>query len=174
MFILLRGFILPIAMLMLSFPAYAEEVSKEQIKSLDEQVQQIKTDTLSLATQMRLLEEKLLYPSSTQVAVFLSLDKAAKYRPDSMEIQVDGKRVAQHLYTVKELEALKKGGVQRLYTANIRSGEHDLQVLLTGKNAGGLDFYGSENFKFSKDAGPKVVEIRLINAADQIITLRDW
>ena len=174
MFILLRGFILPIAMLMLSFPAYAEEVSKEQIKSLDEQVQEIKTDTLSIATQMRLLEEKLLYPSSTQVAVFLSLDKAAKYRPDSIEIQLEGKPVTFHLYTVKEVEALKKGGVQRLYTTNIKSGEHDLRVLLIGKNAGGLEFYRDENFKFSKNVGPKVVEIRLINAADQIITLRDW
>ena len=63
--------------------------------------------------------------------------------------------------------------MQRLYTGNIKSGEHDLQVLLTGKNAGGL-VYRTENFKFSKDGGPKVVEIRLINAADQIITLRDW
>jgi hypothetical protein len=173
MFILLRGFILPIAMVMLSFPAYAEEVSKERIKSLDEQVQEIKADTLGIATQMRLLEEKLLYPSSTQVAVFVSLDKAAKYRPDSIEIQLEGKPVTYHLYTVTEVEALKKGGVQRLYTGNIKSGEHDLQVLLTGKNAGG-SVYKTENFKFSKDAGAKVVEIRLINAAEQIITLRDW
>ncbi len=174
MFILLRGFILLIAMLMLSFPASAEEVSREQIKSLDEQVQEIKADTLSIATQMRLLEEKLLYPSSTQVAIFVSLDKAAKYRPDSIEIQLEGTSVTFHLYTVKEVEALKKGGVQRLYTANIKSGEHDLRVLLIGKNSGGLEFYRDENFKFSKNVGPKVVEIRLINAADQIITLRDW
>ncbi len=174
MFILLRGFILSVAMLMLSFPAYAEEVSKEQIKSLDEQVQEIKTDTLSIATQMRLLEDKLLYPSTTQVAVFVSLDKTAKYRPDSMEIQLDGKPVTHHLYTSKEVEALQKGGVQRIYTGNIKSGEHALLVLLTGKNAGGSDFERKENFKFSKDAGPKTVEIRLVNAADQIITLRDW
>jgi hypothetical protein len=174
MFILLRIFILPIAMVMLSFPAYAEEVSREQIKSLDEQVQEVKADTLSIATQMRSLEEKLLYPSGTQVAVFVSLDKAAKYRPDSIEIRLEGKPVMYHLYTVKEVEALKKGGVQRLYAGNIKTGEHGLQVHLTGKNAGGLDFYRDEIFKFSKEVGPKMVEIRLINAADQIITLRDW
>jgi hypothetical protein len=174
MFILERGFILLIAILMLSSPAFAEEVSKEQIKSLDEQVQDIKADTLGIATQMRLLEEKLLYPSSTQVAVYLSLDKAAKYRPDSIEIQLEGKPVTYHLYNAKEVAALKKGGVQRLYMGNIKSGEHDLQVLLSGKNAGGLDFYRDEKFTFSKETGPKVVEIRLINAADEIITLRDW
>lgn len=174
MSILLRGFILPIAMLMLSFPAYAEEFSKDQIKSLDEQVQEIKAETLSIATQMRLLEEKLLYPSSTQIAVFLSLDKAAKYRLDSIEIQLDGKPAAQHIYSPKEIEALQKGGVQRIYAANIKSGDHDLQVLLTGKTAPGSYFDRKENFKFSKDVGPKMVEIRLINSDDQTITLRDW
>jgi len=174
MFIFLRGFILPIAMLTLSSPAYAEEVSKEQLKSLDEQVQEVKAETLSIAAQMRLLEERLLYPSSTQVAVFVSLDNAAKYRPDSIEIQLDGKPAAQHSYNPKEVEALQKGGMQRIYTANIKSGKHDLQVLLAGKKAGELAFTRNENFTFSKDAGPKMVEIRLINAADKMITLRDW
>jgi hypothetical protein len=174
MFILLRGFILSIAILILSFPAFAKEVSKKQIKSLDEQVQELKTDALGISAQMRLLEEKLLYPSGTQVAVFVSLDKAAKYRLDSMEIKLDGKPATYHLYTTKELEALQKGGVQRIYTGNIKSGKHDLQVLLSGKNAGGADFDRKENFTFSKDAGPKIMEIRLVNAGDQIITLRDW
>ncbi len=81
MFNMLKGFILSIAMLMLSFPAYAEEVSKEQIKGLDEQVQEIKTDVLGIAAQLNLLEEKLLYPSNTQVAVFVSLDNGAKFPP---------------------------------------------------------------------------------------------
>lgn len=173
MFILSRGFILSIAMLMLGFPAYAAEVSMEQMKSLDEQVQELKSDTLSIGTQMRLLEEKLLYPSTTQVAVFVSLDKAAKFRLDSMEIQVDGKSVTHHLYTAKELEALQKGGVQRIYTGNVRSGRHYLQVLLKGKGTGGSDLDRKETFKFNKDVGAKIVEIHLINS-DHIITLRDW
>ena len=164
MFILLRGFILSIAMGMLSFPVYAEEVSKEQIKSLDEQVQEIKTETLSIGAEMRLLEEKLLYPSSTQVAVFVSLDNAATIRLDSIEIQLDGKPVAQHLYTLRELEALQKGGVQRIYTGNISSGEHSLQVLVTGKTLGGPGLSRTESFKFSKDVGPKILEVRLVDS----------
>lgn len=174
MFILVRGFILSIAMLMLSFSAYAEEVSKDQIKSLDEQVQEIKTDTLSIATQMRLLEEKLLYPSSTQVAVFVSLDNGATLRLDSIEIQLDGKPAAQHLYTLRELEALQKGGVQRIYTGNIKSGEHDLQVLVTGKTLGGPGLRKKESFKFIKDERPKVLEVNLVDSGDHIITFRDW
>ena len=174
MFNILKGFILSIAMVMLSFPAYAEKVSKEQIKGLDEQVQEIKTDVLGIAAELSLLEEKLLYPSNTQVAVFVSMDNGAKFRLDSMEIQLDGKPVTHHLYTFKELEALQKGGVQRIYTGNIKSGEHHLQVLLNGKTGGGSDLRGTESFKFSKDVGPKMVEIHLAGSDAQTITLKDW
>ncbi len=173
MFNILRGFMLSIAMLMLSFPAYAEEVSKEQIKGLDEQVQEIKSDVLGIAAQMSLLEEKLLYPSNTQVAVFVSMENGAKFRLDSLEVQVDGKPVAHHLYSYKELDALRRGGVQRIYTGNIKSGGHDLQVLLTGKNAAGADLRGTESFKFSKDVRPKLVEIHLAGTDSQTITLKD-
>jgi len=173
MFNILRGFILSIAMLTLSFPAYAEEVSKEQIKGLDEQVQEIKTDVLGIAAQLSLLEEKLLYPSNTQVAVFVSMDNGAKFRLDSMEIQLDGKSVTQHLYTFKELEALQKGGVQRIYTGNIKSGVHDLQVLLAGKTAGGSDLRRAESFKVSKEVGPRMVEIHVAGSDAQTITLKD-
>ncbi|MGC1453762.1 MAG: hypothetical protein WA946_01045 [Nitrospirota bacterium] len=169
MFNMLRGFILSIAMLMLSLPAYAEEVSREQIKGLDEQVQEIKTDSLSIAAALNQLEEKLLYPSNTQIAVFASLVGGETFRLDSVEIQLDGKPVAHHLYTFKELEALQKGGVQRIYTGNVRSGEHELQVFVIGKAGGGADFQQSERFKVTKDAGPKIVEISL---AAQKITLR--
>jgi hypothetical protein len=169
MFTMLRGFILSIAMLMLSFPAHAEEVSKEQIKGLDEQVQEIKGDVLGIGAELNQLEEKLLYPSNTQVAVFASLVSGETFRLDSVEIQLDGKPVAHHLYSFKELEALQKGGVQRIYTGNVRSGEHDLQVLVIGKTGGGADFQKSERFKVNKDVGPKIVEISL---AAQGITLK--
>ncbi|OGW29501.1 MAG: hypothetical protein A2X56_09925 [Nitrospirae bacterium GWC2_57_13] len=173
MFILLRGFILSIAIVMLSFPVSAEEVSKGQIKSLDEQVQEIKAETLNLGVQMRLLEEKLLYPSSTQVAVYVSLDNVEKFRLDSIEIQLDGKMVAQHLYTLRELEALQKGGMQRIYVGNISSGEHGLQVLMTGRAKGSSGVRRTEKFKFRKDEGPKILEVRLVDSDDHMITLRD-
>ena len=170
----LRGFIIAIATLILSFPLLAAEVSKEQIKGLDEQVQEIKTDVLGIAAQLSLLEEKLLYPSTTQVSVFVSLEGGEKFRLDALEIQLGGATVTHHLYTFKELEALQKGGVQRIYTGNITSGEHDLQVLLTGKSAGGDDLRRTESFKFSKDVGPKMVEIHLAGSGAQTITLKDW
>ena len=165
-----RGLITGITLLVMSGAAYGQEVSREQIKGLDEQVQEIKTDVLSIAAELDQLEEKLLYPSNTQVAVFVSLADGETFRLDSVEIQLDGKPVAHHLYTFKELEALQKGGVQRIYTGNIRAGEHDLQVLVIGKSAEGVDFRNTNNFKVNKDVGPEIVEVSL---ATQNITLKD-
>jgi hypothetical protein len=142
-------------------PGFARDVSKEQMQSLDEQVQEVKSDVLSIAAELGRLEERLLYPSNTQVAVFVSLAEGETFRLDSVQIQIDGELVAHHIYSFKELEALKKGGVQRIYTGNIPTGEHRLEVSVAGKLPGGRDFGGSESFSFSKDAEPKLVGITL-------------
>jgi hypothetical protein len=170
MFCWQRGVILGILMLVLSVAAYGQEISREQIKGLDEQVQEIKSDVLGIAAQLNQLEEKLLYPSGTQVSIFISLASGEIFRLDSVEIQLDGKPVAHHIYTFKELEALQKGGVQRIYTGNIRAGGHDLQAMVMGKSSGGADLRKTKRFKVNKDVGPKIVEISL---AAQGITLKD-
>ena len=161
MFYRLTGVILLISVLVFSMSANAQENYRAQIKGLDEQVQEIKTDVLSIAEQLNQLEEKLLYPSNTQVAVFISMVDGETFRLDSVEIELDGKPMAHHIYTFKELEALQKGGVQRIYTGNILAGDHDLQVLVLGKSVGGTDFQNTERFKVNKDVGPKIVELSL-------------
>jgi predicted dinucleotide-utilizing enzyme len=165
-----RGLISGIALLVMSTAAYGQEVTREQIKGLDEQVQEIKGDVLGIAAELNQLEEKLLYPSNTQVSVFVSLAGQETFRLDSVQIQLDGEPVAHHLYTFKELEALQKGGVQRIYTGNIRSGEHDLRVVVLGKTGGGAEVQKSEHFKVNKDVGPRIVELSL---DPQNITLND-
>ncbi len=164
-----RVSILGFSLLVLSAVARGQEIPKEQIKGLDEQVQEIKSDVLGIAAELNQLEEKLLYPSNTQVAVFVALAGGETFRLDSVEIRLDGQPVAHHLYSFKELEALRKGGVQRIYTGNVRSGEHDLQVLVLGKTEGGADLTKSGLFKVAKDVGPKIVEISL---AARDITLK--
>jgi len=170
MFCCVRGIFLGISVLVLSVAAYAQEISKEQIKGLDEQVQEIKTDVLGIAAELNQLEEKLLYPSNTQVAVFVSLVNGETFRLDSVEIRLDGKPVAHHIYTFKELEALQNGGVQRIYTGNIQTGGHDLEVSITGKSEGGGDIRETGRFSVNKNVGPKIVEISL---AAQSITFKD-
>jgi hypothetical protein len=159
-----------VSALLFCFPGYSQEISREQIKGLDEQVQEIKSDVLDIAAELSRLEEKLLYPSNTQVAVFVSLARGETMRLDSVEIQLGGRAVTHHLYTFKELEALQKGGVQRIYTGNITAGEHDLQITLLGKATNGSDIRRTENFRVNKDIGPKIVELTL---AAQAITFKD-
>jgi hypothetical protein len=157
----LRVIIFTSLLLMVSFASSGQEVSREQIKGLDEQIQEIKSDILGIAAELNQLEEKLLYPSDTQISVFVSLAKGEKFRLDGVEIQLGGKPVVHHLYTFKELEALQKGGVQRIYTGNIRTGGHDLQVTFTGKSEGGADMRKTESFRIEKGVGPRIVELTL-------------
>ena len=154
----------------------SKSAPKEQNKGLDEQVQEIKTDVLSIAAQLNQLEEKLLYPSDTQVAIFVSVAKGEKFRLDAVDIALDGTSVAHHLYTFKELEALQKGGVQRIYVGNVRTGEHALQVTALGKSEGGSDFQKGESFRITKNIGPKLVGVVLAGTGigSKTITLKDW
>ena len=157
-------------------PGLAHADAKEQMQSLDEQVQEIKSDVLSIAAELSRLEEKLLYPSDTQVAVFVSLAEGETFQIDSVQIQIDGEPVAHHIYSFKELEALKKGGVQRIYTGNVRTGEHRIEVSVAGKRPGGKDFAGKESFSFSKEVGPKLVGVTLAgsDSSDLGIRIGGW
>ncbi len=166
----LRVLILAISALLLVCPAFAQAASREELKGLDEQVQEIKGDILAIAAELARLEEKLLYPSDTQVAVFVSLAAGEKFRLDALEVQLDGQPVARHLYTFKELEALQKGGVQRIHTGNTTGGEHHLKVILIGKSDGGGDLRREQEHRFTKGVGPKIVEVVL---AGQAVTFRD-
>ena len=159
--IIIQMFSIGLLLLCLSVSAFGKDVSREQIKGLDEQVQEIKTDVLRIAAELNRLEEKLLYPSNTQVALFVSLASGETFRLDAVEIRVGGQQIAHHIYTFKELEALQKGGVQRIYTGNLRTGEHELEVSVIGKAKGGGDLRATERFKLAKGVGPKIVEISL-------------
>jgi len=89
--------------------------------SLDADIEALKKEVLSLNRDLFILEEDLLFPSNTQFSVFLSMDSGALFNLDSVQLKIDDKNIANHLYTERELEALKRGGVQRLYIGNLNS-----------------------------------------------------
>jgi len=161
---------------MLPMQSQAEEITKNQIKGLDEQVQDIKKDVLELSSQLAQLEEKLLFPSSTQVSIFVSLVGNENFVLDSMQLKMDDKVVAQHLYTFKEVEALRLGGVQRIYTGNIKTGDHNLIASFIGRAKSGDEYQRSNNITVSKAVGPKFVEIQIQgnSASDQKISFKNW
>jgi hypothetical protein len=150
--------------------AGAEEVTKEQLKGLDEQVQDIKKDVLAISAELNLLEEKLLYPSNTHIAFFVSVAEDSEFQPDAIKITLDNKDVANYIYSFKEVQALQKGGVQRVFTGNVRTGEHNLQVKVMGKQ-GGSKKTDAATHAVNKGIGPQFVEIRLSGSG---IEFRDW
>lgn len=146
---------------------------QRQMRDLDEQVQQTKSDVLSIAAELNQLEEKLLYPSGTQVAIFVALAKGDELRLDAVRLQIDGQLVAHYIYSAKELEALRKGGVQRIYVGNVATGDHKLNVLVDGKLKSGGDFNRTDHFTFRKEVKPKLVELTVAgpDAGSNPITL---
>jgi hypothetical protein len=156
--------------------ARADEADRQQMKGLDEQVQDIKTDVLGIAAELNLLEEKLLYPSGTQLAVFVALAQGDAVRLDAVQVQIDGELVAHYIYSFKELEALRKGGVQRLYVGNVPTGTHVLEVSVGGKLEGGADYSHSGQFSFDKGVGPKLVGLTVSGPGSgrAPIELGDW
>lgn len=168
--------LLILIMLGTSATASAQSVSREQMKGLDEQVQDIKGDVLEISAELSLLEEKLLFPSSTQVSLFVSLSSRDDFRLDSVEIKLNGQTVAHHIYSHKELEALQAGGMQRIYTGNLRTGQHELTVGIRGKTAAGNDFRHTESHRFTKGVGPGLVEISLgaPGVSSRSIAFKNW
>jgi hypothetical protein len=97
-------------------------------------------------------------------------------RLDAVQIRIDGQPVANYLYSFKELEALQKGGVQRIYTGNIATGEHDIEISLNGKLANGKDYTHSEHFPFTKAVKPKLMGVTLggPDSGQPAVSIGDW
>jgi len=146
----------------------------EAMRSLDEQVQEIKSDVLAIAAELDVLEEQLLFPSNTQVSVFVSIEAAEKMRLDSLELTIDGAPAAHYIYSFKELEALREGGVQRLYTGNVSRGAHAVQVAVKGQAPDGEFFNRTQDFEFNKGIEPQMLGLKLSGNAANAIELADW
>lgn len=157
----IRTFVLALLVAGLAAAASAQDISGDELRSLDGQVQEIKSDVLNIASELSNLEERLLYPSNTQIAVFVSMAEDETFRLDAVQIEINGEMATHHIYSFQELEALQKGGVQRVYTGNIVTGDHELRVTMMGKLKSGKDFSMSDSFGFSKSVKPKALGITL-------------
>ncbi len=142
--------------------AAEEEGAPEQgMQALDEQVQSLKQEVMELNRDLFILEEELLFPSDTQIAVFISVDVGEFFDLDSVQLKINDKVVSNYLYTEREVEALHRGGVHRLYTGNLKTGDHELVAFFTGKGPQGRDYRRGADLVIQKDLGPKFVELKI-------------
>jgi hypothetical protein len=146
-------------------------------RGLDEQIQDLKKDVVDLNKDLFVLEEELLFPANTQVAVFVSMDVGDFFALDSISLKIDNHDVSNYLYTPREVAALLKGGVQRLYVGNLKSGEHELVALFNGKGPHERDYRRAANLRFEKGVGAKYLELKITDhqrAQQPEFEIKDW
>jgi hypothetical protein len=146
-------------------------------RGLDEQIQDLKKDVVDLNKDLFVLEEELLFPANTQVAVFVSMDVGDFFALDSITLKIDDHEVNNYLYTPREVAALVKGGVQRLYVGNLRAGTHELVAFFSGKGPNERDYRRGASIKFEKGVGAKYLELKITDRAQRQqpeFQIKDW
>ena len=160
-------------------PLEAQEADQGvgSFRSIDEDAQALKKEVLALNRELFVLEEELLFPANTQVAVFVSMDVGDFFRLDSVTLKLDDKEVANYLYTDREAEALLKGGVHRLYLGNLKAGSHELVAFFTGEGPHARDYRRGATFTFDKNVGAKYLELKISDsqrAQQPEFIVQDW
>ncbi len=146
-------------------------------ESLSDEVQNLKQQVIELNRDLFILEEELLFPANTQVAVFLSMDVGEFFQLDAVNLKVDDKEVSNYLYTEKQVDALFRGGIQRLYVGNVRNGEHEISAFFTGRGPQGRDFRRAVTHRFTKDGDVKYLELRIRDSLQRHqpeLTVKEW
>ena len=154
-----------------------EAESRERFRSLDQDVQNLKKEVLDLNRDLFLLEEELLFPANSQVAFFISMDVGEYFELDSINLKIDGKEVANYLYTEREVGALLRGGVHRVHMANLKTGDHELIAVFTGKGPHTRDYRRGATMSFDKGIGAKYMELEItdrVKKQQPEFVIKEW
>ena len=136
--------------------------------SLDDRIQDAKADVIRLNRDLMVLEEELLFPANTQIAIFVSMDVGRMFSLDSVRVKLDDKDVAAYLYTPAEVQALHRGGVQRLYVGNVKAGTHELVAFFTGKGPHDRDYKRGATIRIDKSTEPKYIELQIKDSTGKL------
>ncbi len=155
----------------------ARDAPPAEIKTLDQEVQSLKKDVVDLNKDLFVLEEELLFPANTQVALYISMDVGAFFALDSVTVKIDNKEVKNYLYTAREADALLKGGVQQIYLGNLKVGKHELVAFFTGKGPVERDYKRGATINFDKGVGAKYLELKITDRVPKHqpeFMIKDW
>jgi len=157
--------------------APADAPPPSDFKTLDQEVQGLKKDVIDLNKDLFVLEEELLFPANTQVALYVSMDVGTFFALDSVTVKIDNKEVKNYLYTAREADALLKGGVQQIYLGNLKVGKHELVAFFTGKGPVERDYKRGATIAFDKGVGAKYLELKITDRVAKHqpeFTIKDW
>jgi hypothetical protein len=148
-----------------------------ELKTLDQEVQGLKKDVIDLNKDLFVLQEELLFPANTQVALYVSMDVGAFFALDSVTVKIDNKEVKNYLYTAREAQALLKGGVQQIYLGNLKVGKHELVAFFSGKGPVDRDYKRGATINFDKGVGAKYLELKITDRVPKHqpeFMIKDW
>jgi hypothetical protein len=155
----------------------AAAAAPDDFKTLDQEVQGLKKDVIDLNKDLFVLEEELLFPANTQVALYVSMDVGTFFALDSITVKIDNKEVKNYLYTAREADALLKGGVQQIYLGNLKVGKHELVAFFTGKGPVERAYKRGATIVFDKGVGAKYLELKITDRLAKHqpeFTIKDW
>jgi len=157
--------------LLISFSVHAVDplnktttAPKPDMRGLDDKIQNLKKEVLGLNRDLFVLEEELLFPATSQVAVFLSIDVGEFFKLDSVQLKINNKNVTNYLYTEREIDALHRGGVQRLFVGNLKVGKHELVASFVGIGPRGREYKRGSTMIFEKKTDAKYLELQIIDS----------
>jgi hypothetical protein len=160
-----------------SASAPAPDAPPAELKTLDQEVQGLKKDVIDLNKDLFVLQEELLFPANTQVALYVSMDVGAFFALDSVTVKIDNKEVKNYLYTAREAQALLKGGVQQIYLGNLKVGKHELVAFFSGKGPVDRDYKRGATINFDKGVGAKYLELKITDRVPKHqpeFMIKDW
>ena len=181
-FLISLGFSMMLALAVTSIaqetaPVDAAAESRDKFRSLDEGVQDLKKEVLDLNRDLFLLEEELLFPANSQVAFFISMDVGEYFELDSVNLKIDGKEVANYLYTEREADALVRGGVHRMHMANLKTGDHELIAVFVGHGPQTREYRRGATMTFNKGIGAKYMELEItdrVKKQQPEFVIKEW
>ncbi|ROS01201.1 hypothetical protein EDC56_1629 [Sinobacterium caligoides] len=147
------------------------------IKKLSEDIQGLKDEVIDLNKDVRLMEERILFPTTTKYSVFLSISGGEYFKIESVKLKIDGKLVTTHLYSEKQRMALSRGGIQKLYVTNLNQGKHSATAFFTGVGPDGRAYKRAKSLEFEKSPAGQYLEISIAddaNIQEPIFALRQW
>ena len=147
------------------------------VKALSKDIQKLKSEVVDLNKDLRLMEEELLFPTSTQATVFVSLDIGQFFTLESIKLKLDGKLIASHLYSEKQRQSLARGGIQRLHMTNLNQGLHTISAFFTGLGPNGRPYKRATELKFNKGRGSQYIELAIIDDVakqEPIFKIKNW
>lgn len=142
----------------LSIAATAEDSAQQQLE-------QLKQQAIALNRELFILEEELLFPPQTQLAVFVSVDAGSFFKLDSIQLKLNDDSISAHLYTESELAGLQRGAVQPLYKGNIKAGEHTLTAVFVGKGPDDRDYRRAVSHRFTKADDAMLLELKISDSS---------